>query len=204
MEWRTRSRQGRVAAGPSVPRRERRLPRHLRRASASNAGAHARRPQTPPCVMTGERPASSASKQGAPRPQAGHASWPGPDAPAGPCRRAGRAFAHACRRRSARGAQGRKCRALRSRAGRTCGTERVISPAPLPGALRGVPARRGGRRQALAPAQGKAFPHRSRYEFRDSGMHRQRPMQPRTSPDAAQTHSQSAKCLDRPRPRINR
>ena len=46
MEWRTRSRQGRVAAGPSVPRRERRPPRHLRRASTSNAGAHARRPQT--------------------------------------------------------------------------------------------------------------------------------------------------------------
>lgn len=57
MEWRTRSRQGRVAAGPSVPRRERRPPRHLRRASTSNAGAHARRPQTP--TMRHDRRATS-------------------------------------------------------------------------------------------------------------------------------------------------
>lgn len=61
MAWRTRSRKGRVAADPTVPRRERRPPRRLRRVSTSNAGAHARRPQTP--TMRHDRRATSELRQ---------------------------------------------------------------------------------------------------------------------------------------------
>lgn len=46
----------------------------LPRAETSNAGARARRPQPPHCLVKGKRPASCTSKQGAPRPQAGIAS----------------------------------------------------------------------------------------------------------------------------------
>ena len=59
---------------------------------------------------------------------------------------------------SACGAKGFKRRALRNRPEEVCGTERVTSPAPLLGVLRGVPARRGSGRRDAAPAQGKAFP----------------------------------------------
>ena len=41
------------------------------------------------------------------------------------------------------------------------GTERVISPAPLTGALRGVPAEGVAGDSKAAPAQGKAFPRSS-------------------------------------------
>ena len=44
------------------------------------------------------------------------------------------------------------------RAGTVRGTERINSPAPLPGVLRGVPAEGVGGDRAAAPAQGKAFP----------------------------------------------
>ncbi len=40
-----------------------------------------------------------------------------------------------------------------------CGTERVISPAPLLGALRGVPAEGVAGDSIAAPAQGNAFPN---------------------------------------------
>lgn len=44
------------------------------------------------------------------------------------------------------------------RAGTVRGAERINSPAPLPGVLRGVPAEGVGGDRAAAPAQGKAFP----------------------------------------------
>lgn len=48
-----------------------------------------------------------------------------------------------------------------SGAGRkACGTERIISSAPLHGALRGVPAEGVAGDSEAAPAQGKAFPKR--------------------------------------------
>jgi hypothetical protein len=44
---------------------------------------------------------------------------------------------------------------------RACGTERVLSPAPLSGALRGVPARRGRRRRSNGSGAGEGFPQKS-------------------------------------------
>lgn len=46
------------------------------------------------------------------------------------------------------------------RAGTVRGTVRVISPAPLPGALRGVPARWGRRRRASGSGSGEGLPLR--------------------------------------------
>lgn len=131
MEWRTRSRKGRVAAGPTVPRRERRPPRHLRRAYTSNAGAHARRLQIP--TMCHDRRATSELGQPIMRtPTAGGPcimTWTGRS---GGTLSPGRPVLRSCRRRrSACGAQDKRSRALRSRAARHCGTERVISPVPL-------------------------------------------------------------------------
>jgi hypothetical protein len=49
--------------------------------------------------------------------------------------------------------------AVPSGAGRQpCGTERVISPAPFLGALRGIPAHGVAKDSEAAAAQGKAFP----------------------------------------------
>ncbi len=45
------------------------------------------------------------------------------------------------------------------------GTERVNSPAPLYGALRGVPAEGVDGDGAAAPAQGKAFPKKTKREI---------------------------------------
>jgi|GEM_PF-6832565 len=158
MEWRTRSRQGRVAAGPSVPRRERRPPRHLRRASTSNAGAHARRPQTftmrhdrraaselgqqtmrtptagRPCIMTGTGRSGGTLSPGR----------PGlcPCQPEAECARGPR------QEMSRPQEQGRE--ALRDRARH--------QPRSASRGVAGCPRSTGGRRQALAPAQGKAFP----------------------------------------------
>ena len=88
---------------------------------------------------------------------------PGSAAPAGPVARQADPLAPASRNQSARGAQNRN--AAPSGAGRqACGTERVISPALLYGALRGVPAEGVAGDSAAAPAQGKAFPNTT---FRD-------------------------------------
>ena len=82
---------------------------------------------------------------------------PGSAAPAGPVVRQADPLGHQSRNQSARGAQNKK--AAPSGAGRkACGTERVISPAPLHGALRGVPAEGVAGDSKAAPAQGKAFP----------------------------------------------
>jgi len=73
---------------------------------------------------------------------------PGSAAPAGPVVRQADLLAPASRNQSARGAQNRN--AAPSGAGRqACGTERVISPALLYGALRGVPAEGGVLKTAL-------------------------------------------------------
>ena len=147
----------RVAAGRTVPRRERCPPRHFRgphkqrrRACAPSAANWS----CPPVRPSGQRGAKS---------RYAHPEWrrvphvPGSAAPAGPVVRQADPLAPASRNQSARGAQNRN--AAPSGAGRTaCGTERVISPAPNHGALRGCPRRRGSRRRAAAPAQGKTFP----------------------------------------------
>jgi hypothetical protein len=158
MEWRTRSRKGRVAAGPRVPRRERRPPRHLRRASTSNAGAHARRPQTP--TMCHDRRATSELGQQEMRtPTAGRPCIMTGTGRSGGTLSPRRPGLCPCQPEAAcaRGPWQERPRP-QEQDRRACGTERVISPAPLTGALRGVPARRGSRRRNSGSGPGEGFP----------------------------------------------
>jgi hypothetical protein len=132
MEWRTRSRKGRVAAGPRVPRRERRPPCPLRRASASNAGAHARRPQT--LTMCHDRRATSELGQQTMRtPTAGRPCIMTGTGRSGGTLSPGRPGLCPCQPEAAcaRGPWQERPRP-QEQGRRTCGTERVISPAPLP------------------------------------------------------------------------
>jgi len=162
MQWKTRSRQGRVAAGRTVPRRARRPPRPFRRAATSHAGARMRAVRSPLPVPHGARATSELHKQTTRTPSAGRLCLMAGIGRSGGTLSPGRPILLPCRPEAA-GAGGPKRQAPRpqEQGRRTCGTERVISPAPLPpGAMRGVPARRGSRRRELAPAQGKAFPAR--------------------------------------------
>lgn len=158
MEWRTRSRKGRVAAGPRVPRRERRPPRHLRRASTGNAGAHARRPQTL-TMCHGRRATSELGQQEMRTPTAGRPCIMIGTGRSGGTLSPGRPGLCPCQPEAAcaRGPWQERPRP-QEQARRTCGTERVISPAPLPGGVAGRPRSKGSPETAPAQAQGKAFP----------------------------------------------
>ena len=158
MEWRTRSRKGRVAAGPRVPRRERRPPRHLRRASTSNAGAHARRPQTL-TMCHGRRATTELGQQEMRTPTAGRPCIMIGTGRSGGTLSPGRPGLCPCQPEAAcaRGPWQERPRP-QEQDRRACGTERVISPAPLSGALRGVPARRGRRRRHRLRRRGRPSP----------------------------------------------
>jgi hypothetical protein len=131
MEWRTRSRKGRVAAGPRVPRRARRPLRHLRRASTSNAGAHARRPQTL-SMYHDRRATSELGQQGMRTPTAGRPCIMTGTGRSGGTLSPGRPGLCPCQPEAvcARGPWQERPRP-QEQDRRACGTERVISPAPL-------------------------------------------------------------------------
>jgi hypothetical protein len=161
MEWRTRSRKGRVAAGPRVPRRERRLPRHLRRASISNAAAHARRPQTP-TMCHDRRATSELGQQGMRTPTAGRPCIMTGTGRSGGTLSPGRPGLCPCQPEAecARG-PGRKGRALRSRAAGPAGQSASSAPLHFPGRCGVSPAEGVTGDETTAPAQGKAFPTRN-------------------------------------------